>query len=63
MIDGQHLQLVGPWVPLGGEHFGDAEIRQRRGRIGETLHLQSNGGQPIGNRRRIRIGVEMGLEP
>ena len=62
-IDGQHLQLVGLRMALGGQHLGDPERRQRLGRIVDAFDLQPDAGQRVGDRRRVGVGVEMVLEP
>ncbi len=62
-IDGQHLQLVGLRVFLGGEHARDLEWRQRLSRIGQLLDLKPDIGQLLGELLGRSVGVEMILEP
>ena len=63
MIDGQHLQFVGLRMLVGGQHPGDLEPGELFGRIFDAVYLQADGIQRLEDGGKVRIGVEMRLEP
>ena len=62
-VDGQHLQLVGLRMALGGEHLRDLERGQRLGRIVDPLDLEPDAVERVGHRARVGVGIEMRLQP
>ena len=62
-VDHAELQLVGVGMFLGRDDMGDGEILQPRAGILDRFHFETDGGELVGDRRGIRVGVEMVLQP
>jgi hypothetical protein len=62
-VDGEHLQLVGLRVSLGGQHLRDEEGRELLGRILHAFDFQPDRRQRFEYLLQTGIGLEMLFEP
>ena len=62
-VDGQHLQLVGLRMALGGEDLRDGERRQLLAGVGDRFDLEADRGQLLRDLARRSLGLEMLPEP